>query len=289
MTIIKTRLIPPVFIVAVFSNFFLGCEETPTAESYGREVVISGTLTSGSNIDTIKVTWTGEVDKLYDTKNLAISDAVVIVKGVDVAFYDSLIYDPTVPGRYYSTDDTKKIQPAKTYELYVKTFTPESRIVTATTTVPDSFSIVAATVNSGDTIRYNLLAPVHSFSWSASRLYSTYLPTISYLDSGAVIIPKIFHQDTLSKDFRKPDKVGYRIGLPPYQQNTDLPWIFLSYYGNVQFDVYAIDYNYNDFINQIIPAQGGELKEIRYRVKGGLGIFGSRTQAKNPIKIYLKP
>lgn len=269
--------------------FLTGCEETVTSESYRREVVISGTLTANRNIDTIKVSWTGVVDQKYDMNNLAITDAIVIVRGIDVAFYDSLIYDAAVPGRYYSTDPAKIILPTKTYQLTVRTTIPETRVVTAVTTVPDEFEISGATMSDGDTIRFDFFAPPNSFYWTASKLAATYLPTITYLDSGAALIPKIFYRDTLSKDFQKPEKVGYRIGLPPEQLNTELPWIFLSYYGNIQFDVYAIDNNYSDFINQYIPAQGGELREIRYKTAGGIGVFGSRTAAKNAIKIYLKP
>lgn len=266
-----------------------GCEETPTAESYRREVVISGVLTAGRPVDTIKVSWTGVVDQRYDLSALAIPNAVVVVRELGGTFVDTLVYDASVPGRYHSSDTSKKIMPTRTYELTVRTVTPEARTVTAVTTVPDDFAITTSTLLDGGTLKYDVTAPVHSFAWTPSASYGTYLPTISYLDSGAAMIPKIFFQDTLSSDFQRPDKVGYRIGLPPTQLSTELPWIFLSYYGTVRFDVFAIDANYSDFINQYIPAQGGELREIRYRTVGGIGVFGSRTAARNPITVRLVP
>lgn len=286
-TIIMRTLSLSLLLAAVLASS--GCEETPTAETYRREVVISGVLTAGRSVDTIKVSWTGVVDQRYDLSALAITDAVVVVREAGGTFVDTLVYDPTVPGRYFSPDTAKKILPTRTYELTVRTVTPEARTVSAVTTVPDDFAITASTMSNGSTVKYDVTAPVHSFAWTPSASYGTYLPTITYPDSGAAMIPKIFYQDTLSADFQRPDKVGYRIGLPPTQLSTELPWIFLSYYGTVRFDVYAIDVNYSDFINQYIPAQGGELREIRYRTVGGIGVFGSRTAARNPITVRLVP
>lgn len=267
----------------------MSCEETPTAEGYRKEVVVNGTLFAGHNVDTVWLNWTGYVDKFYDPKALAISGASVVIQGVDVAYYDSLVYDSSNPGRYYSANPANKIEPTKTYRITITTPAPDVRVVTAQTTVPDTFSIVYSTLQNGDTLKYNLLAPAHKFAWSSSNFQATYLPTISYLDSNAAMIPKAFYGDTTSKDFQRPPKVGYRIGLPKDQTNSDLPWVFLSYFGNVQFDVYAVDFNYSDFINQVIPAQGGELREIRYNIQGGIGVFGAKTKASGGFKIYLKP
>ncbi len=275
-------------LVILISSIITGCEETSTAIDYRKEVVVNGTLTANQNIDTLRLHWTGQVDKFYDLDVLAISNATVIVRGVDVNFYDSLVYDASNPGRYYSTDSNKKITPTKSYKLEVSV-PGWTKQVTATTTVPDTFRITSATMSNGDTVRYNLFAPVHEFYWSPSNNYATYVPTITYLDSNAAMIPKAFYSDTTSKDFRRPEIIGYRIGLPKEQQNSDLPWVFLSYYGNIQFDVYAVDFNFSDYINQIIPAQGGELKEIRFNVQGGIGIFSARTKASGGFKIYLKP
>ncbi|HTX17316.1 MAG TPA: DUF4249 family protein [Bacteroidota bacterium] len=267
---------------------YAGCEQTNTAEEYRKVPVVNGTLFAGRNIDTLKLNWTGEVDKFYDQSALAIPGASVIIRGIDTPFYDSLLYDPANPGRYYSSDPLRLIQPAKSYSLTIA-IPGWNELVSATTTVPDTFRITSCTINDGDTLKYDLYAPVNKFTWSASRFQATYLPTISYLDPNCAMIPKSYYQDTSSSDFQRPPIVDYRVGLPSDQTNTDLPWVFLSYYGNVRFDVYAVDFNYSDFINQIIPAQGGELKEIRYNVSGGIGVFGSKTRAGGSIHVILVP
>jgi len=266
-----------------------GCEEPISSSRYQKEAVVNATLFGNQNIDSLWLNWTGEVDKYYDPKALAISGATVIVTGVDIPFTDTLAYDNNNPGRYYSIDSLKTITPAKTYRLYIKTPDPDSRIITAETTVPDTFRIIESTIQNNSTIEYNVFLPVNKFVWSPSRFQATYLPTITYLDENAAMIPKAFYSDTTSPDFQRPSKVGYRIGVPKDQTNSDVPWIFLTYYGNLRFDVYAVDFNYSDFLNQAIPAQGGELKEIRYNTTGGIGVFGAKTKAFGGINAYLKP
>ncbi len=275
-------------IIALLAVFFTSCEETMSPADYQKEVVVNGNLEEGRAIDTIKVQWTGEVDKEYIVANQAIVGATVVVKSSDGSFVDTLLYDPVNPGRYYSTDSNKKITARQTYELYIKTPLPDVRIVTGVTIVPDTFSMATSTIKGGDTVKYNPFASPNNFTWTSSNYHTTYLPTITSLDVNAALIPKFFIRDTTSKDFRRPDKVGYRIGLPKEQRNTELPWIFLNYFGNTRFDVYAVDFNYSDFLNQIVT-QGGELKETRYTLKGGIGVFGSQTKAKGGFTIYLKP
>ena len=273
--------------IVFLSIALVGCEQA-TNEGYKKEVVVNATLTAGLRIDTLRLLWTGEVDKFYNPAALAISNATVIIRGIDVNFYDSLFYDNRNPGRYFSSYPRKVILPTKSYSMAI-TIPGWPGPITATTTVPDTFSIISATVSTGDTIEYNPLAPVSQFFWSPSNFQGSYLPTIAYLDANAAMIPKVYYGDTTSSDFQRPPKMAYRSGLPKDQTNTDLPWVFLSYFGNLQIDVYAVDNNYSDFINQILTAQGGELTEIRYNIQGGIGVFGSRTKAAGGMKVYLKP
>lgn len=270
-------------------GLFIGCDEAPSGFDYKKEVVVNATLSAGQSIDTLKLHWTGEVDKFYDQKSLAISGAVVLIKNADGTTFDSLEYVNAGVGFYRSVNPAKIIEPTKTYSVYIKTPSPDVREITAFTTVPDTFSIIYTSLRHNDTVQYNVFAPVHQFVWTPSRFHSTYLPTIVSLDNNAAMIPKVFYSDTTSKDFQKPEKSGYRIGLPPDQTNTVLPWVFISYFGTNQFDVYAVDKNYGDFLNQVVTAQGGELKEIRYNINGGIGLFGAKTKAKNGITVYLKP
>ena len=274
-------------IFAVLSTailFFAGCE-SPSSTSYEKKIVVSGLLESGRTIDTIRVSYTGEVDKLYTPSAYAIINASVKIFGVDVLFEDSLVYDTQNPGRYYSPNASKIILPGKTYRLEIRT--RDGNLITAVTTVPDTFRVTYSSVVNNSTVHYNPAQPATYFTWSPSNFLGTYLPTISSLDQNAARIPKIYIKDTTTG--LPPDKVGYRVGLPKEQTNAELPWTLLSYFGKTRFDVYAIDENYNNFLNQYTTSQLGELKEFHYAVQGALGFFGSRTQAKGGVTVNVTP
>lgn len=266
-------------------SLFNGCTESSSPFDYKKEVVVTGLIEAGRPIDSLRLVYTGDPALFYDPDTYAIRNATVVVTGIDVAFNDTLVHDATRPGRYYSIHPGNIIQPLKSYALRI--VTAEGSVLTASTTVPDTFSITYCSLKDGAVVPYNPLAPVNSFEWTPSRSFGTYLPTVSSLDSNAARIQRSFIRDTTS--FPAPDKIGYRVGLPKEQTNTELPWIFLSYYGTTRFDVFAVDENYNRFLNQFFAAQGGELKEIHYNVNGGLGFFGSRTRAQGSITIYLTP
>jgi hypothetical protein len=274
------------FSVMLISFLFLaGCEESDSSFAYEKRIVVTGLIEAGRSVDSIRLVYTGDPAKFYDPIEYAIRDAKVVIIGKDVSYVDTLKHDPTRPGRYYTTDTTKIIFPTKSYRLSVTT--SDGRSLSAETTVPDTFRLTFSTLTDRSVIRYDPLAPVNKFEWTESKLVGTYLPTISSMDVNAARIPRSFFNDTTSNP--PPDKIGYRVGLPKDQTSTELPWIVLSYFGTTRFDVFAVDENYNSFLNQFVTGQGGELREIRYNVQGGLGFFGARTQAYGGIQVYITP
>ncbi len=273
------------FVSAIALLIFAGCEESDSSFTYQQQVVVTGLIEAGRQVDSIRLVYTGDPATFYDPAHYAITNAVVIVSGIDVPFTDTLVHDPLMPGRYHSSDSTRIILPTKSYRLSVRTV--DGKTLSAETVVPDTFRITYSSLQNNSTVFYNPLAPVNKFEWSASRLQGTYLPTISSMDANAARIQRSFIRDTISGP--PPDKIGYRVGLPKDQTSTELPWIVLGYYGTTRFDVYAVDNNYNEFLNQFVASQGGELREIRYNVRGGLGFFGARTQAFGGISVYIKP
>lgn len=274
-----------IFSITAMSLFLISCEESLSPFDYERQVVVTALLEAGRSIDSIKIMYTGEVDRFYTPTDYAIPNAQVRVIGMDVSFDDTLVYDPTVPGRYYSKYPFKIIVPTKTYRLEVRL--TDGKFISASTTVPDTFRMTYATITHNSILKYSTAMPVNFFVWSPSRFQGTYLPTITSLDSGAARITKSFMRDTVNMP--PPDKIAFRVGLPKDQNYTELPWVFLNYYGKTRFDIFAIDENYNKFLNQFVTTQGSELKEIRYPLQGGIGFFGSRTRAFGDITVTIIP
>jgi hypothetical protein len=269
------------------SVVFSGCDESTSPLEYRKEVVVNATLVAGQSLKEVQLTWTGTADGVYRASDLGIAGAMVIITDVNNGLVDTLDGVNSSPGLYRAQDFFLPVLRLHTYELYVRTPEPDVRIVTGSTTVPDTFSIVHSTLHFGDTVRYDPDAPVHSLEWSASRNFASYLPTVSSLDASPALIPKAYYGDTTSPGFKRPPRIIYRIGLPKAQTTSDLPWLFLNYYGLTRFDVFAVDENCSDFLSQWLALQKGELKEIRYKLQGGIGLFCSKSQARNGVVIYL--
>ncbi|MFA6540551.1 MAG: DUF4249 family protein [Bacteroidota bacterium] len=269
--------------LSAFTILIIGCNEPSSPSDYQKEVVVDGILVAENPIDSIDLHWTGEIDKFYDPASYAITNATVIITGVGFSFEDSLVHHSGIPGRYVTSDTTKKIVPTRTYALTITL--PDGKMITGMTTVPDTFSIIASTLKNNDTVKYDTKAPLNTFEWSDSKFQGTYLPTLASLDDNAALIPKFFDRDTINNP--KPSKIGYRIGLPKNQTNTILPWLFFNYYGSILCDIYAADDNFTDYLIQ--QNGGGELNQTRYRLNGAIGVFGSVARAHGTIKIYLTP
>ncbi len=270
-----------ILLIAVLS----GCDEATSPFDYRREVVVNATLVAGEHFADVFLTWSGRVDEYYSPLGLGIRGALVIISDAQGVFADTLLPDNGYPGRYTSAS-FRSVQPRQTYNLYVRTQEPDVRVVTGTTSVPDTFRITASTLHNGDRVRYDLDAPVHSFAWSTCGNFSAYLPTVWSMDANPALIPKAYYGDTASATFKRPSRTVYRIGLPKTQTNTDVPWLFLNYYGRTRFDIFAVDENLADFLRQWLALQTGELKEIRYKLQGGIGLFCSKSRAENGVEVY---
>jgi hypothetical protein len=280
----RTPVIASALLVCVLLG---GCTESTSPFDYRKEVVVNATLVANERMGDVMLTWTGSVDGLYSASALGIRGALVIVRDVTDPHSDTLAPDQANPGRYAQPFALDPVHPLHTYELYVRTPEPDVRIVTGRTSIPDTFSIIRSSLHNGDTVRYDLNAPVHSFEWAESRNFAAYLPTVTALDVNPALIPKVFYGDTASAGFTRPSRIIYRIGLPKAQTHSDIPWVFLNYYGRTRFDVFAVDENCSDFLDQWLALQTGELKEIRYKLQGGIGLFCSKSRAGNGVEISL--
>ena len=274
-----------VFSIAFVFAVLSGCGESTSPFEYRREAVVNATLVANQRLVGLSLTWTGTVDGYYSASALGIANALVVIRDADGSYADTLFSSGS--GSYSSFELFRTILPRHTYDLYIRTPEPDVRIITGRTSVPDTFSIISSTLHDGDSVRYDLDAPVNSFEWSPSRNFAAYLPTVESTDQSPELIPKAYYGDTDSPDFHRPSHLVYRIGLPKTQTNTDVPWVFLNYYGKTRFDIFAVDENCSDFLNQWLALQTGELKEIRYKLQGGIGLFCSKSRAKNGVLVTI--
>jgi hypothetical protein len=273
-----------IFLFAFVLFFFTGCEQSTQPDEYSNQLVVSAFLTAEQPMDSIFITRTANLLEYYSLQNCAITNATVRITLVDtislaanVTF--TLMHDNSHPGRYYSSS---VVLPLRTYLLSVDA--PGYPLVTGKTTVPDTFSIVNSN-DFPDTVTYDPVMPAYTLRWSSSRNYTDYVGSVTSIDPFAADIPSDFR----SADDPKPEKIRVFSFNSPNINSMSMVWLAVNYYGRNLVAMEAVDYNYYDFLRQHIASNGTELRQIRYNLVGGLGVFGASARAHNSFVIYVKP
>ena len=263
------------FAVLFAAMAISGCSEPSYPSEYSNQVVVQGYLMAYQPIDSIVVRRTGRIDEYITGSSLAIRGARVIVSGNGIA--DTLKEMTGFPGYYTSVRTPQNIIQAKTtYTLYVRV--PDGRIVTAQTTVPDTFHIIDKD-KFPRVIHYR--KGLYSIDWTSSNTYSDYITSVTSVDlSVENPIPNNFGDNET-----KPNRTSYGFNYVE-KTHAEIPWFTFNYYGETALSVVAVDENYYSFIRQL---EGGstDIREIKYNVNGGLGVFGSG--ALDSLHVVLQP
>jgi hypothetical protein len=228
-------------------------------------------------IDSIIVRRTARLDEYVSGPALSIRGAIVVVTGNGIA--DTLKEMQGFPGYYTSVRNPRNIiKPRQAYDLFVQT--PDGRTVTASTTVPDTFHIIGKE-NFPRILHYR--QGLYMIDWTSSNNYSDYITSVTSLD--------LSNLDPIPSDFgnrdneNKPSRTSYGFNYID-NTHTEIPWFTFNYYGENALSIEAIDKNYYDFIRQL-NGGGTDIKEMKYNVNGGLGVFGSA--ALDSLHILLLP
>jgi hypothetical protein len=273
-----------IFIIISVFIFFTGCEESTQSSDYSDQLVVSAFLMAEQPMDSVFISHTGTLFEYYSPGKYAITNAVVKITMVDsvhpsASHTVTLLHDGNHPGRYYSSE---KVLPLRTYLLSVEA--PGYPVVTGKTSVPDTFSIINRS-EFPDTISFNPAAPAHTLFWNASNNYVDYIGAIASMDTAAQDIPSDFRR----ADDPKPDKTALFIFNSPHTTSVSIIWLAFNYYGRNYITMKAVDYNYYDYLRQYIVSGGTELRQMRYNISNGIGVFGSCAVAHNSFVIYIKP
>lgn len=261
-----------------------GCSEPTYPSEYSNQIVVQGYLMANQPIDSIIVRRTARLEEYVSESSLAINGATVVITGNDIV--DTLKAMPGNPGFYTSMRIPQNIiKPKQTYTLFVRT--PDDRTVTATTTVPDTFHIIGK--EAFPQVLHYRKGPIdnptklYTIDWTSSNTFSDYITSVTSLDSLADQIPRDFGNNDNNE--RKPERTSYGFNYID-MTHAEIPWFTFNYYGQHMLAILAIDKNYYDFIRQR-NGGGTDIKEIRYNVTGGLGVFGSA--AMDSLHVLMLP
>jgi hypothetical protein len=267
-----------VFISLLILMGFSGCSEPTYPSSYSDQIVVQGYLVANQAIDSIIVRRTARLEEYVSGSNLAIIGATVVISGNGII--DTLIGMPANAGYYTSVRVPRNIiKPKETYALFVQT--PDGRTVTSVTTIPDTFHIIGKETFPR-TLHYR--QGIYAIDWTSSNTYSDYITAVTSVDTSII--------DPIPSDFgnredntNKPDRTSYGFNYID-KTHTEIPWFTFNYYGETALTIEAIDKNYYDFIRQV-NVGGTDIREVKYNVNGGLGVFGSA--AMDSLHVLLLP
>ncbi len=300
-------------LLLLSAPLLVGCDTTATQPE--SQIVVEAYLQGDAPMNAVRLTRSVETDGTYRPSEAAIRDASVTIRRLsdDGSTVETTSLTETAPGVYEpAPSPPPTIRPLTTYELAV--ITPDGTEVTATTTVPDTISIVKAetttAVYQAPTKPAFTITPPESARQQQSVLVLT---TTSLLDFGR---PESQLREGLTP-FYEDDYDPAEDSLDTYRTTssgvlneanfsrdaqgritTELPWISVAFYGPNESAVHVIDDNLYDLIrSQQTQSPGGpggglgpgEIPNIIEHVEGGTGVFASYVRATQRVSVQCPP
>ncbi|MDX1531950.1 MAG: DUF4249 family protein, partial [Rhodothermales bacterium] len=197
------------------------------------------------------------------------------------------------PPGTYAPNRRHVVRPGSTYRLEIDVgprFGEGGALVTAETTVPDTFRVVEAPP---DTVRYDVLAPPPTTVVTPSETRgrpTVYLFTIEALEPDVYGLTPAIAQLVEETDSDPDDLVrsaspllneGNYTTNPDGTLNLQVPWFAIAYYGPNRLTANAVDDALYDFLrtreSQATPTtlSPGEIQRVLSNVENGTGVFGS--------------
>lgn len=287
----------PLILTILLATALLGlaaCDSTDPGE-FETNYVVEGYLVAGEPFQPIRLSRTTGVTQQYDFTALAIRNAAVRLDllgddgGVEASYRFTEATDSL--GVYFPDDPAALARPLGTYRLEV--VVPSTNdLISATTVVPDTFSLVDATLTEAVYQGDEQLELTVTRSRSPGRDQNYYIFVTEAFDvreENLTPLAAAFfenEEDDITLD-------DLRVGGSPilnednYDINADgtltirYPWLAITFYGPNRLTANAVDDNLYDFIRSQSVQQGGstfapgEIPNPLERVNGAHGVFGS--------------
>lgn len=293
------------FLLLLISFIAVSCSDLYPQDEYEEMHVVESYLVAGRQLPHLRLSTTIEAGAHYDFDDTAVSDASVEVRllsgGPHSKVEETFTYGLSEPG-IYNTVVPHTVQPLRTYELSV-TFPNSTEEIYAHTIVPDTFHIEEGVQ---DTIEYQSEGQLEitvSESSYPGRQNIFIFNAISLNPAAANLTPmyKGFYEegnedpDDLNKFANSSSRI---FNEENFETNTDgsftvqYPWMGFAFYEHNRLVANTVDDNVYDYVrSQSVQLGGstlspGEIQNVIYNMKGGIGIFGS--VASDTTATYVK-
>lgn len=267
--------------------------------TFEEDVVVESYQVAGEPLAPVRLSRTAPVNEAYSFSEFAISGAEVAVARLDEsgAVAERYPYQEIADSAgVYAAFAEERVQPLSTYRLEVRV--PDGPSVTATTVVPDTFSVVAANAKWVVYQSPEQLALRLTPSPYPGRAQSFYIFTTRAMDARVERLTPLARElydrgDASINDLRV--NASPIINQASYDENADgtltvrLPWLAITFYGPNETTISAIDDNLYDFVRSQDAQQGGggfspgSIPNVIEHVDGGTGVFGSLAAAEYTV------
>jgi len=127
-----------ILFILILIIFIIGCEKNPSKPDYQKEITVFGYLWGDKSLSVdhaILVSYTQPITASYDLNQAGISSANVTITAESSGDIYQLQETLEKPGFYFN--ENLIVNPKETYNLRIEV---DNNVVTATTTVPPSFT-----------------------------------------------------------------------------------------------------------------------------------------------------
>lgn len=279
-----------------------GCDATSPNE-VDTQYVVEAYLIAGEPLPIVRLSRTADLGQRYVYDSVAVPGADIHLiqldaRGEPAARYEyRTMRDTTGVYLPYGND---RVIPLATYRLEVAIPATNQRI-TATTTVPDTFSVVNANAREVVYQGANQLEVTLTRSRYPGRDQSFYIFSTQSLEPRRENLTPLLREfiedddSTALRDLRitaSPvlNEESYNIN-PNGTLSIKLPWLAVAFYGPNRTIVNAIDDNLYDFVRTQGAQQGGggfspgTIPNVIEHVNGGTGVFGSLARQTYQVLI----
>lgn len=292
------------YLLILLPTILISCEMYPQ-DDYEEHYVIEAYLVADRQLPNIRLSTTLPADEVYNFEDAAVNNAIVKVHlletGPESPIQESIDYTIQDPGIYGAVEE-HQVLPSRTYALEI-TFPNSENKVTATTIIPGNFEILEGVK---DNIVYQSTEQLEitvSESSYPGRQNIFVFNAIAENPIAGNLTPVYydFYEDGGKKSEDLELYANNSSGIineGNFEKNPDdsftinYPWIGIAYFGKNKIVANTIDDNVYDFVrSQQVQLGGstlspGEIPNLIYNVKGGIGVFGSL--ASDTVETYVQ-
>lgn len=270
-------------------GIFIGCDPY-SQDEYEEYVVVEAYAVAERSLPIVRISRTVPVNEEYDFTDAALGGANVQITLLDEDGNDiqSFPYSQVVDGIYQSTNFLHRVRPRQTYRLDIN-FNNRNEVLTATTTVPDQFSIINEIP---DTVIYLSDQQLETVLSATQQTQDQKVYVFNTIKENPVVeqLTPFYLDAVVNGDSEVEDFANNSSGLVNegnFTLNEDgtttlvFPWIGVAFFEENRVVTNSVDANIRDLIrSQDVQLGGstlppGEIPNVRYNIKGGIGIFGS--------------